>query len=164
MGWCRINVIVVSKNEVFMMRILVDGDACPLKEKICRIGIEYDLEVLIFISVAHWSFNKVEARYITVDNNYQEVDIKIVNEVEKNDIVITNDYGLAALILKKDAYVLSNYGRIFTEERINYLLSKRYFNAKMRRQGKYLSGPGKFGDRDREDFTSSLISLIADFK
>ncbi len=147
-----------------MVRVLIDGDACPAKGEICKICIKYDLEALLFISIAHWSYNKLQAKYIIVDSNYQEVDIKIINEVKKDDIVITNDYGLAALVLKKGAYVLSNYGRIFTEERINYLLSRRHFNAKMRRQGEYLSGPSKYSREDRDRFKSNLISLIEDLK
>ena len=142
------------------MRILVDGDACPVKKEVCRIAADYDLKVIIFQSTAHWSIDKSEAEYITVDSSYQAVDIKIINQVKKGDIVISNDYGLVSLVLKKDAYALSSYGKIFSEEIIDYLLAKRHFSAKLRRQGKYLSGPSKYSREDRDNFKHNLISLI----
>ncbi|WP_018247777.1 YaiI/YqxD family protein [Orenia marismortui] len=142
------------------MKILVDGDSCPVKDIICNIGKEYGVKVLVFISTAHWAKNQEDVEYITVDSNYQEVDMKLINQVSPGDIVITNDYGLAALVLAKEAYSISAKGKIFKKDRIDYLLSRRHFAAKMRRQGKYLSKPSKYTKEDKEVFRLALTELI----
>lgn len=142
------------------MKILVDGDACPVKETISGVSERYKVKVIIFISTAHWTVNREDVEYITVDSNYQEVDMKIVNRVKPGDIVITNDYGLASLILAKRASALSFNGRVFTKNKINYLLAKRHLATKLRRQGKYISKQSKYSKEDRERFKVNLIELI----
>ncbi|WP_027338673.1 YaiI/YqxD family protein [Halonatronum saccharophilum] len=142
------------------MRILVDGDACPVKEEVSKIALKYNIALFIFISLAHWNNNRVEAEHITVDSNYQEVDMVLINRVESGDIVITNDYGLASLALGKNAYVISFYGKTFSEERIDYLLANRHFSAKLRRQGVYISKASKYSGEDKNRFIDTLSNLI----
>jgi hypothetical protein len=159
--YCRKVVIAVKYNyEEYRMKILVDGDACPVKENISEVSARYKIKVIIFISTAHWTVNREDVEYITVDSNYQEVDMKIVNQVKSGDIVITNDYGLASLVLAKRASAISFDGRVFTRDKIDYLLAKRHLAAKLRRQGSYISKQSKYSKEDREKFEVNLIELI----
>ncbi|MCK8815946.1 DUF188 domain-containing protein [Natroniella sulfidigena] len=142
------------------MRILIDGDSCPVKEEICKIAKTYKIEVLIFSSTAHYTDNRLEAKYITVDSNYQAVDLELVQQLTKQDLVVTNDYGLAALVLGFDAAAISIYGKVFTEKNIDYLLSRNHFMGRLRRQKKYISKASKYTKEKRERFKESLIKLI----
>ncbi len=142
------------------MKILVDGDACPVKKIICQISKQYSLDVIIFISTAHWTRKQEDVEYVTVDSNYQEVDIKLINSVQAGDIVLTNDYGLAALALAKNAKVLSFNAKLFTRDNIEYLLARRHLAAKLRKQREYLSQASKYTNEDREIFQNKLVQII----
>ncbi|MCK8828064.1 DUF188 domain-containing protein [Natroniella acetigena] len=142
------------------MRILIDGDSCPVKEEICEVAKAYKIAVQIFISTAHYTNNRLEAKYITVDSNYQAVDLELVKHLTKQDLVVTNDYGLAALVLGFGATAISIYGRVFTEENIDYLLSRNHFMSRLRRQKKYVFKSSKYNKENREKFKENLIELI----
>ncbi|WP_408954846.1 DUF188 domain-containing protein [Natroniella sp. ANB-PHB2] len=142
------------------MRILVDGDSCPVKEEICEISKCYKIEVQIFISTAHYTNNRLAAKYITVDSNYQAVDLELVKELTKEDLVITNDYGLAALVLGFGAVAISSYGKVFTEENIDYLLSRNHLISRLRRQKEYIFKSSKYNKKKREKFKVNLVELI----
>lgn len=84
------------------MRILVDGDACPNKEDIKEIAIKYDVDMIVFVDYAHM----IEDDYYQVrqcDIGQDSVDMAILNETQSDDLIITQDYGLAGLILSKGA-------------------------------------------------------------
>lgn len=114
------------------MRIIIDGDACPgisIIEKVAKI---YKVEVVIFCDINHF----IQSDYSTVkivDSGFQSVDMYVINETSKNDIVISQDYGIAAICLGKNAEVINPKGYIYHEENIDTLLDLRHMSQKIRR-------------------------------
>lgn len=145
------------------MRIIIDGDACPSRKVIEDVAKEYGLEVIIFCTYDHLiksSYSEVRI----VDKGFQSVDMKIVNENKKNDIVVSQDYGVAAMVLGKGSHAINPNGKIYTEGNIDTLLMKRHINAKVRRGGGKISGPKKRSGADDERLRSNLKKLIDENK
>jgi hypothetical protein len=145
-----------------VMKILVDADACPVKDLIVNLVVDGNYQLIMVSSIAHWS-DKLDndlIKYIIVDNIPEAADMKIVNLSEKGDIVVTQDYGLAALLLGKGVKVLSPRGKRFTEQNIDYLLDKRHHSAKLRRGGINTKGPSKYSKSDKKIFESNLRKLL----
>ncbi len=114
------------------IRILVDGDACPVINIIEEIAREYNLELYIFFDVNH-DITINYGQKVRVDEEYQEADMKIYNSCKKKDIVITGDYGLACILIGKGVTVIDPRGNIFSDYNIEYLLMQRHQSAKIRR-------------------------------
>ncbi|MTI49425.1 MAG: YaiI/YqxD family protein [Firmicutes bacterium] len=142
------------------MKILVDGDACSVKKIIITVARKYDIEVLIFASINHSINTENYAKVIYVDDYSQAVDIKIANMLDKGDIVVTNDYGLASLVVSNKSYCISNRGQIFTNENINRFLLNRHITMDAKKRGHRIKGPRKRHMEDDKKFRSGLIKLI----
>jgi hypothetical protein len=141
------------------MKILVDADACPVIKIVEKLACEFNLELIIFADIYH----NIEIGYgklIQVDKGFQAVDMNIANGCQKNDIVITQDYGLASLVLGRGALVLNYDGQHFTKENIDYLLMKRHLYAKIRRGKGRHKGPNKRTNLDDLNFENSLRDTI----
>lgn len=100
------------------------------------------MKTLLFCDTSH-RIEREHAMTITVPKGPDSVDFKLVNTIKKGDIVITQDYGLAAMCLAKGAFVMDQNGRGMTSENIDQLLSFRYESAKFRRAGGRTKGPKK---------------------
>ena len=85
-----------------MIKLLIDADGCPVVNIAVRIARQHSIECLILCDSAH-EFSKEGARTITVSKEADSVDFALVNLVQKGDVVVTQDYGLAAMCLAKDA-------------------------------------------------------------
>lgn len=141
------------------MKIYVDADGCPVVAIAVNIAREFNLDIIIVKNFSH----KIEDNYakiISVDISQDSADLYIVNNLSMNDIVITQDYGLAALSLAKNAYVISQNGMIFTKDNINNLLNQRHIHSKIRRQGKYHSKVKKRKAELDYKFETSFKQLI----
>lgn len=141
------------------MKIIVDADACPKNAlQICmKLGKKYDVSVW---TVASFNHNIVSDRHIVVGNAPQEADIKVINLSEAGDIVITQDWGLAAMVLGKPAYCLSPSGREFRAENIEFLMEEREIKAKLRRSGGRTKGPAKRTTEDDQKFMATLQKIL----
>jgi len=108
------------------------------------------------------SFNhRIESDHpIVVGDGFQEADIKIVNLTETGDVVVTADWGLAAMVLGKGATCLSPIGREFHPERMDFLLEERGLKAKFRRGGGKTKGPRKRTSEDDRRFEVSLEKVF----
>jgi len=146
------------------MRIFVDADACPVKDEIIEVAREFALEVIMVNSVSHYGSFIEGAEYVIVDNIPQAADMAIINRVKAGDIVITQDYGLASLVLKKGASALHHTGKRYTGENIDHLLFKRHLAQKIRRGGGKLEGPKAFTKKDKENFKQALRKLVLELK
>ena len=111
------------------MKIIVDGDACPGISIIVNIAKEYGLELIIYCDINHY-INVSYGEVRIVDSGFQSVDMKVVNECLNNDIVISQDYGVAAICLGKKASVISPKGNIYTNENIGAMLEQRHLSQK----------------------------------
>lgn len=141
------------------MKILVDADACPRTVlQIClELGHQYGIPVWTVASFNH----QIESdHHVIVGNAPQEADIKVMNLAEAEDIVITQDWGLAAMILAKGAQCLSPTGRIFCSETMDFLLEERDIKARVRRSGGRTKGPRKRTARDDRRFKHRLQQVI----
>lgn len=141
------------------MKIIVDGDACPGKDIIETAAKLYKVQVLIFCDINHVissSYSKV----IYIDKGFQTVDIAVANETSKGDIVITQDFGVAAMCLGKKAYALGPKGYIYTDENIDRLLFERHLAAKVRKGGGRTANQKKRNSSDDDRLRASLIQLI----
>lgn len=141
------------------MRILVDGDACPNKNEIKFLAKKYQIEMLVFIDYAH----VLEDNYYTViecEVGHESVDMAIMKEIKKDDLLITQDYGLASLALSKGAKVLHITGMSINELNIDSLLMSRFVSAKQRRANKHQKGPAKRSEEIALQFINSLEQII----
>ena len=106
------------------------------------VSSQFEIETFLYCDTSHHIVRE-NAITITVPKGPDSVDFKLVNAVTKNDIVITQDYGLAAMCLARGAFVLDQNGREMNSENIDQLLSFRYESAKIRRIGGRTKGPKK---------------------
>ena len=120
------------------MRVIVDGDGQPDKEEIIEAAGKRGVKVIIVTSLSHHSerLAALNADIVLVDNRKQEADIKIVNLMEKGDLVITQDSGLAYLALGKGAVVLGPSGSSITVDNAAMNLSKAHLIKKNARAGR----------------------------
>ena len=93
------------------MDIYIDGDGCPVVDLTIKIAQENKIPCTIITDTAH-IFNKEYARTITVEKGADSADFKIANLVRENDIVVTQDYGLAAMCLSKKAKAINQNGLV----------------------------------------------------
>jgi uncharacterized protein YaiI (UPF0178 family) len=141
------------------MRIIVDGDACPGISIIKNVAKKYNLPLIVYCDINHYiqlDYGEVKV----VDCGFQSVDMYVVNTCKSNDVVISQDYGVAALCLGKGAHLLNPKGFLYTEENIDRMLEQRHISQKIRRAGGRTSNPKK---RTREDdlrLEKNLINII----
>ncbi len=142
-----------------MMKIIVDADACPKAVlQIClELGRRYDIPVW---TVASFNHNIESDHHIIVGSDSQEADIKVVNLTGKGDIVVTQDWGLAAMIVGKQARCLSPDGREYQPENMDFLLEERELKARYRRSGGRTKGPKKRTVKNDLKFKEALESII----
>lgn len=141
------------------MVILIDGGGCPDLMEVKKIVKFYSIEMIVFIDYAHLikdDYFKVVFCEVGLDS----VDQIIIANCKKGDLVITQDYGLASLVLLKGAYVLHPSGNIIDDKNIEQLLMSRYLGMKQRRAGKRCKGPAKRTDDVQSYFLKQLEKII----
>jgi len=144
--------------------IIIDGDACPVKEICIACAKKFSVEVLIVASIKNKSHHNQEAKWVYVDWDKEAADLYIMNAARKGDIAVTSDIGLAAALLGKGVCVISPKGIIYNEESIDSLLYMRHVSAKKRRNGIYGKGPKAFTDNDRKNFYEELTRILSNFE
>ena len=143
------------------MKIIVDGDACPGISIIVKIAKEYGLDLIIYCDIHHYiTVDYGEVR--VVDSGFQSVDMKVVNECNSGDIIVSQDYGVAAICLGKKAVVISPKGYIYTNENIGAMLEQRYLSQKIRRGGGKTPNVKKRTIEDDKRLQKKLIYLVKD--
>ena len=142
-------------------RVIVDADACPKAclQIIQRLGKVYQYEVLTVASFNHQIENP---NHRVVGNESQATDMMVMNLARPGDIIVTQDWGLAAIILAKKAKVISPSGKIFDPSTIDLLLEEREILAKHRRSGGRTKGPSKRNQDDDQRFETNLIKLFTE--
>jgi hypothetical protein len=141
------------------MKILVDADACPRSVlEICtKLGLKYNIPVW---TVASFDHDIESDHHHVVGDDFQEADMKIMNLTEAEDVVVTGDWGLAAMVLGKGAKCLSPMGREFRAEKMEFLLEEREVKAKFRRGGGRTKGPKKRTLEDDQRFEFCLGKIL----
>ena len=140
------------------MRVLIDGDASPVKDITIDLCVKYGVECIIYMDYSH-IFESNYAKTIYCDEHSDSVDLKISNDCLNTDIVVTQDYGLATLILAKGAKVIHNNGFIIDNNNIDSLLEARYIGKKLRGKTK-IKGPRKRKIEDDIRYSNMLENLL----
>lgn len=141
------------------MRVIVDGDGCPDKDGIVSLSKRYDKDMYVFIDYGH-VLESDDYHIVACDVGHDSVDMAILNFVETGDLVITQDYGLAGLLLSKKVIVLHISGKVIDENNINTCLSTRYLHAQIRQAGQRIKGPSKRTVKDRQFFLEQVEKLL----
>jgi uncharacterized protein YaiI (UPF0178 family) len=142
------------------MRILVDADACPVKQIIVRIAKQRQIPVVMLIDTSH-QLNDGYSQVITVDKAADSVDYALMGMLSKCDAVVTQDYGLAAMALGKGARVINQNGLVYTNDNIDTLLMERHIGGKIRRAGGKTKGPAKRTAEDDSRFAAEFEKLLS---
>ncbi|MPM27218.1 hypothetical protein SDC9_73728 [bioreactor metagenome] len=140
------------------MKILIDADGCPVVDITIDVAKMFNIDVLIMCDTSH-VFNKPGTETIVLSKGADSVDFALVNKVVKGDIIVTQDYGLAAMVLSKGGHPISQNGKTYTNENIDQLLFNRHISKKIRRSGGKMRGPKKRQKEDDILFEKNLIQL-----
>ncbi len=145
------------------MRILIDADGCPVVDLAVAIAREEQVECLILCDTSH-VFQKPGADTLTFSKGADSVDFALVNLLQMGDLVVTQDYGLAAMCLARNAKVLHQDGMRYTSGNIDGLLLSRHTAKKIRNAGGRLKGPHKRTRSQDDAFKQALRSLVQEGK
>jgi uncharacterized protein YaiI (UPF0178 family) len=145
-----------------MLRLIIDGDGSPVKNEVIGLAAQFDLPVVIVTSVDHYTDKSFPSfvQFVYVDKGADRADYEIVKEIRPGDFLITQDYGLASLVLPKKARVFHHNGTEYLLETIDFLLGQRYLGTQMRKAGKRTKGPKPFTKEDRQKFKEILAEEI----
>ena len=143
------------------MRILIDADACPVVRITERVAKKYSIPVVLLCDTNHvLSSDYSEIKIIGAGAD--AVDIALANLCKAGDMAVTQDYGVAAMVLAKGGYAIHQSGRVFTNENIDGLLMERHMakKARMASSKNHLKGPKKRTSEDDKRYEESLERLI----
>ena len=142
-----------------MRRILIDADGCPVVDIAVKTAVKSNTDCIILCDTSH-VFVKEGATTITVSKGADSVDFALVNLLKKDDIVITQDYGLAAMCLARKAVPLNQDGMIYSDSNMSGLLESRHIAKKIRNAGGRLKGPSKRTQEQDKTFEQKLNELL----
>lgn len=140
------------------MTVLVDADACPVKDIIVREAKRRSIPVTMLIDTSH-VLRDAYATVVTVEKGRDSADFKLVTLCHAGDIVVTQDYGVAAMALGKGARCINQNGLLFTNSNIDTLLYTRHENRKARQHGRYTPIP-KRTTADDSAFCTAFTALL----
>lgn len=140
--------------------VYVDADACPVTRIVERVAKEYKVPVVLLCDTNH-VMNSGYSTVKTIGAGADAVDIALINLCNKGDIVVTQDYGVAAMALGKGAKAIHQSGKVFSDDNIDGLLMDRHLAKVARRKSKsHLKGPKKRTDEDDRRFEECFRQLI----
>ncbi len=143
------------------MQIYVDADACPVVGIVEETAKKYKIPVTLLCDtnhVLHSDYSDV----VVVGAGADAVDYKLISICHSGDIVVSQDYGVAAMALGKGAYAIHQSGKWYTNDNIDQMLMERHLNKKARRSShkNHIKGPKKRTEEDNERFAQSFEKLI----
>lgn len=143
------------------MKIFVDADACPVVRIVEKVAKTQQIEVCLLCDTNHILQSDYSEVKI-IGAGADAVDFALINLAKRGDIVVTQDYGVAAMALGKGCYGIHQSGRWYTNENIDQLLMERHMAKEARRASSknHLKGPRKRTKEDDERFEESFIRLI----
>ena len=143
------------------MQIIVDADACPVVSIVERVAKEHNLPVTLLCDTNH-VLSSAYSEDIVVGAGADAVDYKLISICHKGDIVVSQDYGVAAMALGKGAYAIHQSGKWYTNDNIDQMLMERHLNKKARRSSRkcHVKGPMKRTEEDDERFAQSFEKML----
>lgn len=141
------------------MNLIIDGDGCPVRDIAINLAKKFKIPAVVVVDINH-QIRDDYAKIITVDKGFDAVDFKIISLMTSEDIVITQDYGLASLVLSKKGSAMDQNGMLYTEQNIDMLLLRRHISKNVRRSGGKSKGPSKRKKEDDLAFQASLKRFL----
>ena len=141
------------------MKLLIDADGCPVVDISIRLAKEHHVECRLLCDTSHF-FERDGAVTLTFSKGADSVDFALVNMLSPGDIVVTQDYGLAAMCLARSAVPLNQDGMEYTADNIDALLLSRHTARKIRNAGGRLKGPSKRLPEQDRAFESKLQKIL----
>lgn len=143
------------------MQIFVDADACPVVSIVEAVAKKYRVAVTLLCDTNHVLYSDY-SEVVVVGAGTDAVDYKLISICHKGDIVVSQDYGVAAMALGKGAYAIHQSGKWYTNENIDQMLMERHLNKKARRSShkNHIEGPRKRTDADDERFFQSVEKMV----
>ena len=143
------------------MQIFVDADACPVVDIVEKIAKEYNVPVTLLCDTNH-VLSSAYSEVVIVGAGADAVDYKLISICHKGDIVVSQDYGVAAMALGKGAYAIHQSGKWYTNDNIDQMLMERHLNKKARRSSRkcHIKGPKKWTEEDDERFAQSFEKML----
>lgn len=144
------------------MRLFIDADAFPnlLKPIVIKAIEKRKIKTYVIsnkkITIAKSDF----IEYLIVDLGIDGADNKIVELVNKDDLVITADIPLAARILDKNAHALDHRGELYTQDNIKEYLAFRNLMQELRDAGEITKGPSAFTQKDSQKFANQFNAFL----
>jgi uncharacterized protein YaiI (UPF0178 family) len=142
-----------------VIKILVDADACPVKEILVQEAKKRGLPVTMLTDTCH-ELSDGYSTVITVDKGRDSADIRLVNLIKPGDVVVTQDYGVAAMSLGRGAKALNQNGLVYDGGNMDRLLFERALGQKIRRAGGRFGKNRKRAKADDDAFRSALVQLL----
>lgn len=143
------------------MTIFIDADACPVVGIVEDIATKYNIPVTLLCDTNHVLISDY-SEVVVVGAGADAVDYKLISICHRGDIVVTQDYGVAAMALGKGAFAIHQSGKWYTNENIDQMLMERHLNKKVRRASSrnHIKGPRKRTDEDDQRFAESFEKLL----
>jgi len=141
------------------MKIYIDADGCPVVNIAVKLAKQFAIECIIICDTSHIIENE-DAKTIMVSQGSDSVDFALVKLIQKGDIAITQDYGLAAMCLARGAVPISQDGMIYDDNNIDALLMQRHTSKKIRKAGGRFKGQAKRTQNQNTAFEDSLTKLL----
>ena len=143
------------------MQIFVDADACPVVDIVERVAKKYHIPVTLLCDTNH-VLQSDYSEVIVVGAGADAVDYKLISICHTGDIVVSQDYGVAAMALGKGAYAIHQSGKWYTDDNIDQMLMERHLNKKARRSShkNHMKEPRRRTAEDDERFEKSFEQLV----
>lgn len=143
------------------MHIYIDADACPAVGIAENIATKYNIPVTLLCDTNH-VLTSDYSEVVVAGAGADAVDYKLISICHRGDIVVTQDYGVAAMALGKGAYAIHQSGKWYTNENIDQMLMERHLNKKARRASSrnHIKGPRKRTEEDDQRFAESFEKLL----
>ncbi|MBE6916108.1 MAG: hypothetical protein E7471_05700 [Ruminococcaceae bacterium] len=141
------------------MHIYLDGDGCPVVDETLALAKAFHLPCTILCDTSH-RIEREGATTYTCSKGADSVDFTLVNLIHAGDLVITQDYGLAAMCLARGAFVMHQDGFFYTSENIDSLLMARHTSAKVRRAGGRFHSTPKRTREQNQAFSAVLNDFL----
>ena len=136
------------------MQIFVDADACPVVAIIEKIAKDNSVPVMLLCDTNH-VLSSTYSKVVVVGAGADAVDYKLISICHKGDIVVSQDYGVAAMALGKGAYAIHQSGKWYTDDNIDQMLMERHLSKKC-----HVKGPKKRTEEDDERFAQSFEKML----
>ena len=143
------------------MRIYVDADACPVVRIVEKMAKKYEIPCTLLCDTNH-VLGSEYSEVVVVGAGRDAVDFKLISLLSRGDICVSQDYGVAAMVLGKGCYAIHQSGKWYTNENIDQMLMERHLANKARRSTKkhHLKGPAKRTPEDDQRFEESFEKMI----